>query len=111
MAWPALPVYRHGLEPKLPKSKKVSFIFTQNQPDTRRFLIRIATFMQMVGLIGLSVKDYLVAYDLDAGIKAPVTEKKEFTQKAYRIGNMAITPILPGCDHTVPWGIQIRIIR
>lgn len=42
--------------------------------------------MQMVGLIGLSVKDYLVAYDLDAGIKAPVTEKKEFTQKAYRIG-------------------------
>jgi multimeric flavodoxin WrbA len=74
------------LSPKLPKSKKVSFIFTQNHPDTRLFLIRIATFMQMVGLTGLSVKDYLVAYDLDAGIKAPVTEKKEFTQKAYRIG-------------------------
>lgn len=74
------------LSPKLPKSKKVSFIFTQNQPDSRLFLTPIATFMQMVGLTGLSVKDYLVAYDLDAGIKAPVTEKKEFMQKAYRIG-------------------------
>jgi len=42
--------------------------------------------MQMVGLTGLSVKDHLLAYDLDAGIKPSVTEKKEFMEKAYRIG-------------------------
>ena len=74
------------LRPKLPGSKKVSFIFTQNQPDARLFETPIATFMQMVGLTGLSVKDHLVACDLDAGIKTPVTEKKEFMEKAYRMG-------------------------
>lgn len=74
------------LSPKLQESKKVSFIFTQNQQDARLFEIPIATFMQMVGLTGLSVKDHLLAYDLDAGIKPSVTEKKEFMEKAYRIG-------------------------
>jgi len=74
------------LSPKLPESKKVSFIFTQNQPDARLFETPIATFMQMVKLTGLSLKDHLLAYDLDAGIKPSVTEKKEFMEKAYRIG-------------------------
>lgn len=75
-----------NLSPKLPKSKKVSFIFTQNQPDAHLFETPIRTFMHMVGLTGLSVKDHLVAYDLDAGIKEPVTNKKEFMEKAYHIG-------------------------
>jgi len=75
-----------NLSPKLQESKKVSFIFTQNQLDARLFEIPIATFMQMVGLTGLSVKDHLLAYDLDAGIKPSVTEKKEFMEKTYRIG-------------------------
>ena len=74
------------LRPKLPGSKKVSFIFTQNQPDSLLFETPIRTFMHMTGLTGLSVKDYLLAYDLDAGIKPPVTEKKEFMESAYRIG-------------------------
>lgn len=74
------------LSPKLPKSKKISFIFTQNQPDARLFAAPIATFMHMVGLTGLSVKDHLIAYDLDAGIKPLVTGKKEFMEKAFRIG-------------------------
>jgi multimeric flavodoxin WrbA len=74
------------LRPKLPGSKRVSFIFTQNQPEARLFETPIATFMKMVGLTGLYVKDHLVACDLDAGIKTPVTEKKEFMEKAYRIG-------------------------
>ncbi len=43
--------------------------------------------MHMTGLTGLSVKDHLIAYDLDAGVKPTVTEKKEFMEKAYRIGN------------------------
>jgi multimeric flavodoxin WrbA len=75
-----------NLSPKLPKSKKVSFIFTQNQPDSRLFEKPITMFMHMVGLTGLSVKDHLVAYDLDAGIKQSVTDRKEFMEKAYRIG-------------------------
>lgn len=75
-----------NLSPKMPPSKKVSFIFTQNQPDVRLFETPIRTFMRMVGLTGLSVKDFMVAYDLDAGIKPPVTGKKEFMEKAYEIG-------------------------
>jgi multimeric flavodoxin WrbA len=74
------------LSPKLAKSKRVSFIFTQNQPDARLFETPIHTFMHMVGLTGLSVKDHLIACDLDSGIKPPVTEKKEFMKKAYHLG-------------------------
>jgi multimeric flavodoxin WrbA len=74
------------LSPRLPGTMNVSFIFTQNQPDARMFEIPIATFMKMVGLTGMSVKDHLVACDLDAGIKPPVTEQKESLEKAYRIG-------------------------
>ena len=74
------------LSPKLPGSKKISFIFTQNQPDARIFEVPIATFMKMVGLTGLSGKDHLIAYDLDAGFKTPVNERKDFMEKAYQIG-------------------------
>lgn len=81
-----LPYITMDLKPKLPESKKVSFIFTQNNPDARLLEIPITIFMQVAGLFGLSAKDYLVAYDLDAGIKPPVTEKKEFMEKAYQIG-------------------------
>src|SRR5512136_973614 len=44
------------LSPKMPPGKKVSFIFTQNQPDSRLFGIPVATFMQMVKLTGLLAK-------------------------------------------------------
>jgi multimeric flavodoxin WrbA len=74
------------LVPKLPKSKKVSFIFTQNQPDERLFKGGIAAFMYAVGLSGLSVKDHLVACDLDAGYKPPVTGRMDILENAYRIG-------------------------
>jgi len=75
-----------NLSPKLPGSKKVSFIFTQNQPDPHLFETPVNTFMHMTGLTGLSVKDHLLAYNLDAGIKPPVTENREFMEKAYRMG-------------------------
>lgn len=74
------------LSPKMPGSKNISFIFTQNQPDERLFETPIRTFMHMTGLTGLVVKDYLIAYDLDAGYKPPVIEKKEFMDKANKIG-------------------------
>jgi multimeric flavodoxin WrbA len=74
------------LSPKMPGKKKISFIFTQNQPDKELFKTPIRTFMHMTGLAGLVAKDYLIAYDLDAGHKPPVTGKKEFMDRAYRIG-------------------------
>ena len=80
------PYISMNLVPKLPKTKKVSFIFTQNQPDARLFESGIRSFMYAVGLSGLTVKDHMIACDLDAGVKPPVTEKKEVMEKAYRIG-------------------------
>ena len=75
-----------NLSPKMPAGKKVSFIFTQNQPDARLFEIPVRTFMQMIGLTGLSVKDHLLACDLDAGIKPPVEERKDLMETAFRVG-------------------------
>ncbi|MCE5265329.1 MAG: flavodoxin family protein [Deltaproteobacteria bacterium] len=75
-----------NLSPKMPAGKKISFIFTQNQPDERLFETPVRTFMQMVGLTGLSVKDHMLACDLDAGIKPPVEGRKDLMERAYRIG-------------------------
>jgi multimeric flavodoxin WrbA len=80
------PYISMNLIPKLSRSKKVSFIFTQNQPDVHPFESGIGSFMYAVGLSGLSVKDHMIACDLDTGIKPPVTEKAEFMEKAYQIG-------------------------
>jgi multimeric flavodoxin WrbA len=74
------------LTPKMPPGKKISFIFTQNQPDARLFWAGIDAFMFAAGLSGMAVKDFVIGYDLDAGNKPPVTGKKEFMEKAYEIG-------------------------
>jgi multimeric flavodoxin WrbA len=74
------------LSPKMPAGKKVSFIFTQNQPDARLFQGGIDSFMYAVGLSGMAIKDYMIAYDLDSGVKPPVENKKEFMEKAHGIG-------------------------
>jgi multimeric flavodoxin WrbA len=80
------PYISMNLSPKMPAGKKVSFIFTQNQPDARLFGTPLATFMHMVGLTGLSVKDHMLACDLDAGTKPPVEGRKDLIDQAYRIG-------------------------
>jgi multimeric flavodoxin WrbA len=80
------PYISQDVNPKMPAGKNVSFIFTQNQPDARLFKPCIDSVMFMTGLSGLSVKDHMIEYDLDAGIKPPVEEKKEFMEQAYRIG-------------------------
>lgn len=74
------------LVPKMPPGKKVSFIFTQNQPDATLFELPCRTFMQMVSLTGLAVRDHLLGCDLDAGIKHPVEERKELMGRAYHMG-------------------------
>jgi multimeric flavodoxin WrbA len=80
------PYVSMNLVPKLPRSKKVSFIFTQNQPDANLFESGIGSFMYAVGLSGLTVKDHMIACNLDTGVKPPVTEKKELMEKAYKLG-------------------------
>jgi multimeric flavodoxin WrbA len=75
-----------NLSPKMPPGKKVSFIFTQNQPDATLFEIPIRTFMHMVGLSGLVVKDFMLGCDLDAGNKPPVEGTTDLMEHAYRIG-------------------------
>ena len=86
MARPALPVYRHGLEPETAGIKE-SLVHLHAEPAGCPALRDPdCNIHAVVGLTGLSVKDHLMAYDLDAGIKPPVTEKKEFMEKAYRIG-------------------------
>jgi multimeric flavodoxin WrbA len=79
-----------NLTPKMYGGKKVSFIFTQNQADSRLFQSGINSFMYAVGLSGMAVKDHMIACDLDAGIKPPVEENKEFMEQAYRIGKNLI---------------------
>lgn len=74
------------LVPKMPPGKKVSFIFTQNQPDATLFETPIRTFMHMVSLSGLVVKDSMLGCDLDAGNKLPVEGKADLMEQAYRIG-------------------------
>jgi multimeric flavodoxin WrbA len=81
------PYISMNLNPKMPAGKNVSFIITQNQPDARLFETPVTTFMHMVGLTGLSVRDHLLACDLDAGIKPPVDQRKDLMEQAYRIGN------------------------
>lgn len=80
------PYISMDLVPKLSKTTKVSFIFTQNQPDPALFRPGIDAFMYAVGLSGMTVGDYLIACNLDAGIKPPVTGYPEYLETAYRIG-------------------------
>lgn len=74
------------LTPKMPAGKNVSFIFTQNQPDARMFQAGVDSFMFAAGLSGIAIKDYMLACDLDAGIKPPVEVRKDLMEQAYGIG-------------------------
>jgi hypothetical protein len=68
------------------------FIFPKKQPDVHLFEKSIIQFMHMVALTGFSQKDYMIAYDLDAGVNRCVTGKKEFMEKAYQIGKELLDP-------------------
>lgn len=40
----------------------------------------------MICLSGLSVKDHLLACNLNTGVKTPVTERRGLMDRAYRLG-------------------------
>ncbi len=68
------------------KGKKGSFIFTQNQPLPGLFANNIDSFKKMVGYVGFTIGDSLLAYDLDKDNKPMVTENKKIMEQAYQLG-------------------------
>lgn len=75
-----------NVHPTIPKGKKVSFIFTQNQTDTDLFHDNIDDFMTIFKFFGFIIKGHLLVANLDKGIKPMVTEDQETMQKAYDLG-------------------------
>jgi multimeric flavodoxin WrbA len=75
-----------NLQPKLPAEKQVSFIFTQNMPDPASFRLALQGFIAGVSMTGMTVRDCLIATDLEWDMKPPVTERPELLEKAYAIG-------------------------
>ena len=75
-----------NLGAKLPKGKKVAFIFTQNQPNSNLFSTAIKTFQAVMNILGYETKGSLLACNLNKGYKPMVTEDKDLMQKAYDLG-------------------------
>jgi multimeric flavodoxin WrbA len=75
-----------NLGAKLPKGKKVSLIFTQNQPNPTLFSAAIKTFQGVMTILGYEIRDSLLACNLNKGSKPMVTEDKDLMQKAYNLG-------------------------
>lgn len=73
--------------PRVSGVKTISFIFTQNLPDTTRSEPGLASFMDAVAMTGLAPRDFFIAGDCEAGLKVPVTERKDLMDRAYRIGS------------------------
>lgn len=80
-----------NVNPIIPKGKKVSFIFTQNQTDKTLFQNCINDFMTIFKFFGFVIKDHLLVPNLDKGIKPMVTEDKETMQKAFSLGADLLT--------------------
>jgi multimeric flavodoxin WrbA len=81
-----VPFIGTDLKPKLSREKKISFIFAQNMPDALLFEPSLKSFMNGVAMTGLTVQDYLIAPDLEMGMKPPVTERSELLERAYHLG-------------------------
>ena len=75
-----------NLGSRLPRGKKASLIFTQNQPNETLFLPAIKTFKAVINILGFETKDSLLACNLNKGYKPMVTEDKDTMEKAYILG-------------------------
>jgi multimeric flavodoxin WrbA len=81
-----VPFIGNDLSPNLPGTKRVSFIFTQNLPDTSAFRPGLESFMGSVAMTGMSCREYLIAGDCEAGLKPPVAERPGIMERAFGIG-------------------------
>lgn len=88
-----VPYIGMDMRPKISGEKPVSFIFTQNMPDSSLFEPSLKGFMQGVAMTGLVVHDYLIATDCEAGVKIPVEERPDLMEMAYAIGRDLLTPV------------------
>ena len=80
------PLIDMNVHPLLPKGKRISFIFTQNQADPSLFQNSISNFMMIFKLFGCKVKNHLLVPDLDMGVKPLVTENIAVMKKAWTLG-------------------------
>lgn len=64
----------------------ISCIYSQNQPDANLFTGSMETFEFALHLIGFTIRDRLIAPDLDTGIKPMVTEHGSLMKQAKEIG-------------------------
>ncbi len=74
----------------LPGQIPVSLVYTQNQPDPALFTNAMDSFEYMLHLIGFTIRDRLVAPDLDCGRKPGVREYPHLMQRAYQLGQNLI---------------------
>ena len=81
-----VPYIGMDMRPKMTGGKPVSFIFTQNMPDSSLYEPALRGFMQGVAMTGLVVHDFLIAADCEAGIKTPVEQRPDLMGKAYAMG-------------------------
>jgi multimeric flavodoxin WrbA len=77
------PYLNMDLTSKLPPGKKISFIFTQGNPDASRFRPVTDIFVWSLEVTGFEVKDQMVGCALDAD---QIKERKDLMEQAYRIG-------------------------
>jgi multimeric flavodoxin WrbA len=68
----------------------ISCIYTQNQPDATLFTGSMDSLEFALNLIGFTIRDRLIAPDLDAAFKPMATEKKDLMKQAYQIGTNLI---------------------
>ena len=74
----------------LPSKIPVSVIYTQNQPDPTLFTGAMDSFEYMLGLLGFDMRKRLIAPDLDAERKPPVSEYPDLMHTAYLMGTTLI---------------------
>jgi hypothetical protein len=71
----------------LPRKIPLACIYTQNQPDPSYFTGAMKAFEFALGLIGFSIRNRVIGYDLDTGIKPMATEYPELMKKSWQAGN------------------------
>jgi multimeric flavodoxin WrbA len=81
-----VPYIGRDMRPKIPDGKHVSFIFTQNMPDSTLYEESLKGFMQGVAMTGLVVHEYLIATDCEAGVKTAVELRPDLMERAYAMG-------------------------
>lgn len=85
------PYITYDLKSQLPGRIPLSCIYTQNQPDDSLFACSMDTFEFALHLIGFTIRNRMVAPDLDTGRKPCVDTYPDQMQKAFEIGRSLLS--------------------